>query len=257
MVKRALLIGINYVKTANELNGCINDVNNVKKCLIEVFQYSTENIKLMSDNELTTLRPTKQNILTQLSTIVNLTKTGDTLFIHYSGHGTQVLSLNLDEIFNLDGLMRDDAIVPLDFGTSGFIVDDDLRKNIVEKVPNGAKLRVFLDCCHSGTGLDLPYNYKIGETFTKMYNSLPNNLDCVLISGCKDSQTSADAYVGGVWAGALTRALLPLLKNSKTVPTTWKQLLMLVRHSLLIGGYSQIPLLSVGAVATSKLTIDI
>ena len=32
--KKALLIGINYIKTDNELNGCINDVNSIKESII-------------------------------------------------------------------------------------------------------------------------------------------------------------------------------------------------------------------------------
>ena len=34
MGKLALLIGINYKNSDNKLEGCINDVNNVKKMLI-------------------------------------------------------------------------------------------------------------------------------------------------------------------------------------------------------------------------------
>lgn len=37
--KRALLIGINYTGTANALNGCINDVNNVKQFLISLYNF--------------------------------------------------------------------------------------------------------------------------------------------------------------------------------------------------------------------------
>lgn len=37
--KRALLIGINYTGTANALNGCINDVNNVKQFLIGLYNF--------------------------------------------------------------------------------------------------------------------------------------------------------------------------------------------------------------------------
>jgi hypothetical protein len=33
MVKRALLIGINYKNTPDQLDGCINDVNNIRNFL--------------------------------------------------------------------------------------------------------------------------------------------------------------------------------------------------------------------------------
>lgn len=37
--KRALLIGINYFGSANALNGCINDVKNVKEFLITLHNF--------------------------------------------------------------------------------------------------------------------------------------------------------------------------------------------------------------------------
>ena len=39
MSKFALLIGINYKGTSNELNGCINDVMNMRDVLIKHFGY--------------------------------------------------------------------------------------------------------------------------------------------------------------------------------------------------------------------------
>jgi hypothetical protein len=37
--KRALLIGINYIGSSNQLNGCINDVANIKSFLIQRFDF--------------------------------------------------------------------------------------------------------------------------------------------------------------------------------------------------------------------------
>ena len=34
MSKKALLIGINYIGTSSALNGCINDVENIKRYLL-------------------------------------------------------------------------------------------------------------------------------------------------------------------------------------------------------------------------------
>ena len=41
-MKKALLIGINYTGTANELNGCINDVMNMKTALIDKYEFKNE-----------------------------------------------------------------------------------------------------------------------------------------------------------------------------------------------------------------------
>ena len=40
MVKNALLIGINYKNTSDKLNGCINDINNVRNFLISKLEYN-------------------------------------------------------------------------------------------------------------------------------------------------------------------------------------------------------------------------
>ena len=62
--KRALLIGINYTGTANELQGCINDVLSVNDKLT---QNGFKNINIMTD--LTPIIPTRNNILS-----INLVK---------------------------------------------------------------------------------------------------------------------------------------------------------------------------------------
>ena len=46
MIKKALLIGINYVGSEYELSGCINDVKNVRQFLTDNCKFSSSNIKL-------------------------------------------------------------------------------------------------------------------------------------------------------------------------------------------------------------------
>ena len=62
MVKYGLLIGINYRNTADELFGCINDVNNVKVFLQSQLGY-TDFVMLTDD---TPAKPTGINILKQI-----------------------------------------------------------------------------------------------------------------------------------------------------------------------------------------------
>src|SRR5258706_2340165 len=100
MTKRALLIGINYIGTPSELNGCIIDVKNIKKLLMSNFKYLEQNIVMMTDDVMPF--PTKQNMLNEINKIVALTKPGDVLFMHYSGHGSQVYDKNGDERYNND-----------------------------------------------------------------------------------------------------------------------------------------------------------
>ncbi len=47
-----------------------------------------------------------------------------------------------------------------DFQRTGQISDDILWKRLVNQVPDGCRLTSVMDCCHSGTGLDLPFTYE-------------------------------------------------------------------------------------------------
>jgi len=263
-IKRALLIGINYIKNpSNGLNGCINDVKSIKDLLISTFGYKAENIILMSDDQSGVMEPTKQNILDQINKAVALVKSGDTLFVHYSGHGTQVISKDNDEKNNPDTPGEDDCLCPCDFNKysweDGFISDDILKENLVNKIPIGAKLRVFFDCCHSGSALDLEYLWKNNENFTQVSAPERQSDDILLISGCKDNQTSADSWNAQKRQamGALTMALIKSLANTPTIKTSWKDLVLLVRHSLATDKYTQFPMLSVSNPSVSNGFVDL
>lgn len=259
--KRALLIGINYIGTNNRLNGCIKDVQNIYALLTTTFGYKPENIQLLSDDQQGEFRPTRENIINHINTVVALTKPGDELFVHYSGHGTQVAAADNNEDLNPDTPGQDDALCPCDFddynGDDGFIVDDVLKEILVNKIPVGAKLRCFFDCCHSGSALDLPFLYRLGDYYMQVEPLDKQSADCLLISGCKDNQTSADAFIKGQYSGALTWAILEALKSPMHNKMTWKEFLLVVQHSLVVAKYTQIPMLSVGDQSISDFLIDL
>jgi len=262
--KKALLIGINYIKNpSNGLNGCINDVKSIKDLLITKFGYKAENIILMSDDQSGQLEPSKKNILEQINKVVATLKSGDTLFVHYSGHGTQITSTDNDETNNPDTPGEDDCLCPCDFNKysweDGFISDDTLKEILVNKVPVGAKLRAFFDCCHSGSALDLEYLWKNNEDFIKVSAAERQSDDILLISGCRDSQTSADSWneQKKQAMGALTMALIKSLSNTQVIKTTWKELVLLTRHNLATDKYTQFPMLSVSNPSVSNGLIDL
>jgi metacaspase-1 len=58
------------------------------------------------------------------------------------------------------------TLIPVDFQRSGQILDDELYAHFVKKMPAGVNVTVLMDCCHSGTVLDLPY--EINATQSKM-----------------------------------------------------------------------------------------
>lgn len=244
MKKEALLIGINYVGTSAQLNGCINDVKNVKKMLENDHKYT--NITILTEDE--KVQPTRNNILRAIKTLVK--SSADTLYLHYSGHGSYMADNNREESDR-----RDEALVPVDYQKSGLIRDDDIKK-ILSTLPAKKKLFVVLDCCHSGTGLDLFVNVKMRgyygylTTFDRRNSRTAGSI--AMLSGCRDDQTSADAYINNIYQGALTHCFLKVLKRQKQLKTgetkflTYRKLLKEVRKIVKYKGFSQVPQLSFG-----------
>ena len=59
--KRALLIGINYIKSPNaRLYGCIEDIKNVQNMLMDAYGYAAQNITVLRDDDGNKM-PTKAN----------------------------------------------------------------------------------------------------------------------------------------------------------------------------------------------------
>ena len=153
--RRAVMIGINYVgHDSGVLSGCHNDVLNMKKYIMEIHGFQEENITILMDDDIHS-PPTKDNMLAAYKQIVSDSEEGDAIFLHYSGHGTKVRDSSGDED---DGY--DEALVPVDYNESGLINDDDLFEILIAPLPDNVHMVSLMDCCHSGTILDLPYIFK-------------------------------------------------------------------------------------------------
>jgi hypothetical protein len=229
MVKKAVLIGINYTNTTNALNGCINDITNINNFLVNNCEYSQNNVKILTDKS--TVLPSKNNIIENIKWLVSNNLKGDTLFFYFSGHGSNSLDKNKDES---DG--KDEDIIPLDFTTSGTISDDWLYQQLASNVSENINLWCFFDSCHSGTVLDLMYNYKSYCTYKGKVpldkNSKYNPLEWTdrflfsqeksrtltgnicQFSGCLDPEFSADAKLENTYQGAFTYCFLKFLNNN-------------------------------------------
>lgn len=253
MAKYALLVGINYLNTANELAGCVDDVQDMKKHLLSSRGYIESNIVMMSDDKTVvtdqSLWPNKENIIVQLKKIVGKLVTGDTFFWHYSGHGTTT-HLSNEEFGKLTG--QDECIVPVDLN---LIVDDEVRDVVINKIPKGAKFRGIFDSCFSGTITDLPYQWKNGEYCDKEAAPCDQSDDCINLSGCNDHQTSADTYEHGENCGAMTWATLSCLQHHPNI--TWRELISVIRYKLVKHKYQQIPQLNIGRTGLIDEKVDI
>jgi len=250
MTRYALLIGNNYKGTGSDLAGCINDVLNMKAYLITK-QYLESNITLMTDDSSVTPDhlSTKKNIFDHISQICLKLVAGDEFVLHYSGHGGQIYDSSGDEKDR-----KDETIYAMNLEQ---IVDDELKINLVNKIPVGCKLRCIFDACHSATSCDLPFIVKsINNKYTVESTPCILSNDIIAISGCLDTQTSADTSDDtGKPAGALTMCLLKALKTASP-QETWFELITVVRHLLRDGKYSQIPQLALGKQKLEKTIVD-
>jgi hypothetical protein len=219
--------------------------------------------------------PTRQNILAGMAALVAGMVAGDEAVFHYSGHGTLVRDRNGDEVSGLDS-----CLCPLDYNTpasagGGIVTDDEIRALLVNRVPRGARLYVILDCCHNGTGCDIRYKYEDFSLLLRPATARTSPVwrtqqkafvqgkytdtvgEVYMISGCRDEQTSADAYINNAFAGALTYAIFAILRANQAAIRTysWSALLRDVRYFMRANRYDQIPQLMTGQLITPAAAV--
>ncbi len=177
--KRGLIIAIgDYpIESGWPQLSSANDIKHIQSAFGSL-GFDSSNIDVIKDMD-----ATKVNIINALESLISKSQSGDYIFIHYSGHGQQVVDNNGDE---LDGL--DEAIVPIDSPMKyneknnrgeKLITDDDLQiltQKLRKKIGNQGQLILILDSCHSGTGtrgsgiargtdnIMAPENFKVKST---------------------------------------------------------------------------------------------
>lgn len=263
MAKRALLIGINKYKIPGaDLRGCVNDVKNLSAVLKEYYGFGAADIKTLLD-----LQATKKNMQAAIRALITGASKGDTLLLHYSGHGANVPDNNGDEA---DG--RDEILCPTDLDWKDPLTDDWLRSTF-NRMKKGVSLTVIMDCCHSGTNtrailppdapivpryLPNPWDIMAEESGRKLKGKVRGELRAssraarkksdvvhadipeLLITGCRSTQTSADAHIGGSFNGALTWNLVASIKEAKG-KVSYRDLHAKTIAKLKAGGFDQVP----------------
>ena len=218
--KRALLIGINKYKAVPKLQGSLNDIATMKQILLTRWGFPEENIRLLVDEE-----ATRTGMLAALDRFVQETGPDDTVYVHYSGHGSQVEDLNNDEPDD----HLDETLVPQD-GRSGNvrdITDDEL--NVIFSRMRAKRALIVLDSCHSGTAtrsLDIrtrsiPPDSRV-ELYRKALKANPQTRGVVpvvtsryvLMTGAASHQEALDGPVEGRYHGFFTYSLAKSLGSS-------------------------------------------
>ena len=247
----AIIIGINYYGTNAGLRGCINDATNLKHVLMDKFSLLEDNIMLLTDtpeNLNTDFYPTANNIRKAIRHAIDQAKNGliNKIWISYSGHGISIKDYSGDEI---DGM--DEALCPVDYSkTEGrtirdrFIFDDELYATL-SQLPQYCSCFILSDCCHSGTILDTKYmydfeNHRYKKQTYRKYDLCPSKIVCV--SGCRDDQTSADAYIKKEYTGAMTFSFIQTLAHNNIL--NYEELVVKMRETLKDKNFKQVPQLT-------------
>ena len=238
MARRAVMIGVNrYRIPGADLRGCVNDVVNMTGVLTEVYGFAKADIVTLTDEA-----ATRKAMQAAILALVNGGRKGDVLYLHYSGHGANVPDADGDEA---DG--RDEILCPTDLDWKAPLADDWLRATF-NRLREGVSLTVVMDCCHSGTNtralqppdapsipryLPNPWDLMAVESGRRLKGAVRAgmrtaskaarrrsdvvNVDIAetLVTGCRDNQTSADAYIGSTYNGALTYHLAAAIREKK------------------------------------------
>ena len=88
----------------------------------------------------------------------------------FQGHGGSLPDDNGDEE---DGM--DETMIPVDFQHAGQIGDDELFENFIVPMASNVTVTCLMDCCHSGSILDLPYMFTADGKQSSHPQMMPNS----------------------------------------------------------------------------------
>ncbi len=264
--RRALCVGINHFKHLPDatLNGCVNDAIDMA-AMLKTMGFADGDVMVLTDAQ-----ATKAAIMQRLTQMVNEAGAGAVNHIVFSlsSHGTQVPDVSGDEKDKAD-----EAFCPNDLVQKGrvwdpdHIINDDELNALFAQLPANVLLEVYLDTCHSGTGMKqlwpvryLPPPAPIEEVWAEMQGAKslearPNKpkvkAQRILWAGCRADQTSADANFNNRANGAFTYFYLKALKELGGKATR-SQVIAHMRGQMKEAGFEQIPQLETNATQRER-----
>lgn len=228
--RKAFCVGINdYPYDGSDLNGCVNDATAWATLLTDHYGFRKPDVKVIVDDQ-----ATKRQILAGLKWLLASAKAGDVLVFANSSHGSYIADRDNDEE------KYDEILCPHDIADN-HIVDDDLRQ-LISNLPDGVHMTVILDNCFSGTATRAPVNEIIPglrtpddrrvrflspalrglQVLENPWTAKPQSriafpqskMKEILLSGCTDREYSYDAFLGGVYHGAMTYYALESIRRA-------------------------------------------
>ncbi len=140
-----LVVGIDdYVGTANDLDGAVNDAKDVAHSLDEAG--AKEVVRLTNDDA------SKDHIVAAWEALVGKAKAGDTIVFSYAGHGGQEPEPpgRHDEADGLNENFLLGHFEPTGPGTRERVLDDEIFEWMQEADKKQVKVIMVADSCHSG-----------------------------------------------------------------------------------------------------------
>jgi hypothetical protein len=240
----SLHIGINYGGTDSELRGCINDAENLRDFMVSTKRVDPEHTRMLEE-------PTGAQIISAFNDLAAETHARQLqhVFISYSGHGVSVRDDDNDERDRCD-----ECICPADYASNGLIRDDEMA-DLLKAFNPQTKITMLMDCCHSGSCMDLPFRYLSSERVVVESTEKASHPHVIMVSGCMDQQTSADSYDSSrrEMTGAMTSAFLDVLTVKPEANKDAFSMIVAMRALLRRRRMQQVPQLS----TSSRLSGDL
>ncbi|KAH6646597.1 hypothetical protein BKA67DRAFT_524451 [Truncatella angustata] len=235
----AILIGVNfYPAEYSSLHGCVGDVEQVAQVLssaitrLHLHKFTASSAtdahphRPPEDRE---FWPTYHHVMSSFEQVSSLAKTGDYVYVHYSGHGTTTPSVD-----DSSGSFPEDlALVLLEEKDAigiRYLRGAELANCLKHLADKGLIITLVLDCCFSGGVMRdgelvryLPYDHEVDKAHlsapgppsrdaSMRLNWLVDPDGYCILTACGPTETARELIVkGGQRHGALSYFLLRTL----------------------------------------------
>lgn len=222
---KLLSIAVNdYPRTDRGLSGAIND----SQVWTKWFAAWGWDIETLWNEE-----ATGDKVLAAIERLMQQAQPGDRVAIHFSGHGSQIADQSGEESDFLD-----ECYCPWDVEENGPIRDDQLYR-LFQQRPEGVRLYLIADCCHSGS---LHRGPKAAVRFLQLKNANESQKEKrrvpavvrtagLLLAACGEQELAREVLIGGKSYGVLTYAAATALERLPK-GATHRQWLELIRATV-------------------------
>jgi hypothetical protein len=157
---------------------------NIYAILTTHLQYKYSDIIVMADvpHTFPMNHSSLDNIFRVLHGQSTLVKSGDILYVHYSGNGIEYP----DKSRETD---TEDCLLPL---SGGIIKNNEINELLVQNITNGVNIISMMDVCHSGSILYSPVRYTLNDLYDGVGQE--DEKDIICIGGCPSTEGVGDTY---------------------------------------------------------------